>query len=74
MAESVREELLASDEKFRQLAQEHAAYEQRLEGLLTKSHISEQEQLEETKLKKLKLRLKDEMEELERHRRSIAVA
>ena len=66
MAESIREQLLASDERFRQLAEQHAAYSQQLESLLHKSRLSEDEQIEEIRLKKLKLRLKDEMAEIER--------
>lgn len=74
MAEQAREELLASDENYRRLAHEHAGYEQRLDGLLRKSRMSEDEQLEEVKLKKLKLYLKDAMEEMERRHRRSAVA
>jgi uncharacterized protein YdcH (DUF465 family) len=58
----VREELLASNEDFRKLAAEHSAYSQRLEDLSGKKYLSEEEKVEEVKLKKLKLRLKDEME------------
>ncbi len=58
----VREELLASNEEFRKLAAEHSAYSQRLEILTGKKYLSEEEKVEEIKLKKLKLRLKDEME------------
>jgi uncharacterized protein YdcH (DUF465 family) len=69
MADPTREELLA-DEQFRQLMQEHAAYEQRLAALMSKPHPSEDEQIEETRLKKLKLRTKDEMLAIERRHRS----
>ena len=71
MATSLREELLASHEEFRRLAQEHSQYCQRLEGLIQKRYLSEEEKLEEVKLKKLKLRLKDQMESIEQqHRQS----
>jgi len=58
----VREQLLASSEEFRKLAEEHSSYAQRLELLINKKYLSEEEKIEEIRLKKLKLRLKDEME------------
>ncbi|MFL6299074.1 MAG: DUF465 domain-containing protein [Terriglobales bacterium] len=64
MATQVKDELMASDETYRRLAQEHSQYAQRLESLVTKRFLSEEEQVEETRLKKLKLRLKDQMEQI----------
>jgi uncharacterized protein YdcH (DUF465 family) len=69
MAASLREELLASHEEFRRLAQEHSQFCQRLEGLLQKRYLSEDEKLEEVRLKKLKLRIKDQMELIEQQHR-----
>ena len=57
----VREILLAESEDFRALAEQHAAYETRLEELTAKHLPSEQERLEETEIKKHKLQLKDQM-------------
>ena len=65
MASAVREQLLASNDEFRRLTQEHSQYSQRLDNLVQKRFLSEDEKLEEVRLKKLKLRLKDEMEKLE---------
>jgi uncharacterized protein YdcH (DUF465 family) len=68
MATQVKDELMASDETYRRLAQEHSQYAQRLESLVTKRFLSEEEQVEETRLKKLKLRLKDQMEQIAHER------
>jgi hypothetical protein len=48
------------------LAQEHSLYERRLATLRAKMFLTEPEKLEEVRLKKLKLSLKDEMERLRR--------
>jgi uncharacterized protein YdcH (DUF465 family) len=70
MATQVRDQLLASNEIFRKLAEEHSQYSQRLDVLVTKRFLSEEEKLEEVRLKKLKLRLKDQMESLEQQFRN----
>lgn len=55
-------EIGAEDEAIlRQLREEHRRYSERLEGLLQSSYLSAEEQMEEVRLKKLKLRVKDEM-------------
>lgn len=61
-----RDQLLASHDEFRKLAQEHSQYSQRLDSLTQKRYLTEDEKLEEVRLKKLKLRLKDQMELIER--------
>ena len=66
----LRAQLLSGNDAFRRLAQEHAQHSQRLDSLISKRFLSEDEKLEEVRLKKLKLRLKDEMEQLERQYRS----
>ncbi|HTD22416.1 MAG TPA: YdcH family protein [Terriglobales bacterium] len=65
MATQVKDHLMASHEEFRRLAQEHSQYSQRLDSLIQKRYLSEEEKLEEVRLKKLKLRIKDQMELLE---------
>jgi uncharacterized protein YdcH (DUF465 family) len=61
-----KDELLTTHDQFRQLAQEHTQYSKRLESLTQKRYLSEDEKVEEVRLKKLKLRLKDQMESIER--------
>ena len=61
-----RDQLLAGHDEFRRLVQEHSQYSQRLESLTQKRYLTEDEKLEEVRLKKLKLRLKDQMLHLER--------
>jgi len=56
--------------QVRKLAEEHSQYSVRLDALVTKKYLSEEEKLEEVRLKKLKLRLKDQMETLEQQFRS----
>ena len=51
---------------IQQLMQEHSLYARRLETLRSKLFLTDAEQLEEVRLKKLKLSLKDEMERLRR--------
>jgi hypothetical protein len=51
---------------IQQLMQEHSLYARRLETLRAKLFLTDAEQLEEVRLKKLKLSLKDEMERLRR--------
>jgi hypothetical protein len=53
-------------EELNRLQSEHRRYAQRLEELIQKPYLSDDEQLEEVKLKKLKLHAKDLIYALER--------
>ncbi len=59
-------------EEIDRLHEEHRRYAQRLEELLQKPYLSQDEQLEEVRLKKLKLHAKDLIFALER-RTAIAI-
>ncbi|HXW91952.1 MAG TPA: DUF465 domain-containing protein [Terriglobales bacterium] len=61
-----RDQLLASHEEFRKLVMEHTEYAKRLDSLTQKRYLTDDEKLEEVRLKKLKLRLKDQMQSIER--------
>ena len=56
-----RDQLLAGHDEFKRLVQEHSQFSQRLDSLTQKRYLTEDEKLEEVRLKKLKLRLKDQM-------------
>jgi hypothetical protein len=60
-----RDQVPTSHEELQRLVQEHSQYSQRLESLTQKRYLTEDEKLEEVRLKKLKLRLKDQMSNLE---------
>lgn len=60
--DELKQHLMATNEEYRRLATEHASHKKRLEELACRPYLTEQEQLEEIRLKKLKLRLKDEMQ------------
>ena len=62
--DEMKAHLMATDEEFRRLATQHSEYKKQVEALEAKAHLSLEEQLEEVRLKKLKLRLKDQMTEM----------
>jgi uncharacterized protein len=72
--EAPRDLLVADHEEFRRLVMEHSQYSDKLEVLTQKRFLTEDEKLEEVRLKKLKLRLKDQMESLQRQYRQQGVA
>ena len=60
-ADTVKEQLMMSNSEFRELVREHGRYEQRLSELSALAYPSDEEQLEETTLKKKKLLIKDQI-------------
>ena len=57
----LRQQLLVRDEEFKRLAVEHQSYDEQLELLSRRHHLSDEERIQEITLKKKKLLLKDQM-------------
>lgn len=62
--EQLKAHLMETDEEFRRLAIQHCEYKKQLETLSSRPYLSPEEQVEETRIKKVKLRLKDQMQEM----------
>jgi uncharacterized protein YdcH (DUF465 family) len=60
--EDVKAHLIQTSDHYRQLADQHQIYKKLVAELEGKAFPTEEEEAEEQRLKKLKLRLKDEME------------
>ncbi len=60
----VKEYLIATDLEFRKLAEQHRNYENQLSELLQKPYLNNQDQVQETIIKKKKLAVKDQMQML----------
>ena len=60
-ADAVRDELIKSNPTFRELVHQHQDFEKRLSELAHLTYPNDDEQLEETTLKKKKLLIKDEI-------------
>ncbi len=61
------------DSDLKELESQHRGYSEQLEALAQKPYLSEDEQLEEVRLKKLKLHVKDLMATLQGRQQSVAV-
>jgi uncharacterized protein YdcH (DUF465 family) len=62
--EDLKAHLMQTNEEFRRLAEEHSQKHHELEALEAKSHLTTEEEVEEHRLKKLKLHLKDQMNQI----------
>ena len=69
--EELKAHLMATDEPFRALAEEHALLKRRVAQIEANPHPSDEEVLEEARLKKRKLHLKDEMLEIMHQHREV---
>lgn len=68
MTEQLKTELIETNETFRALHDQHQTLEHELESLAHKVLLSEEVELEEKRIKREKLRLKDQMEIMVRER------
>ena len=62
--EELKAHLMQNNEEFRRLVEQHAEFHKQLEALEAKPRLTPEEEMEEHRLKKLKLRLKDQMNAL----------
>ena len=67
----IRQSLLENDMEFRCLAEEHSRCESQLEQLIKQPYMSSEDLTLEVTLKKIKLRLKDQMELIVARRQQI---
>ena len=65
-AQDLKEQLLRTDAEYRELYHLHHELDEQIRSMSTNPHLSEGEQLEEIRLKKRKLQLKDRMEDIVR--------
>ncbi|HVY92458.1 MAG TPA: DUF465 domain-containing protein [Bryobacteraceae bacterium] len=62
--EELKAHLMQTNETFRNLITQHHEYDVLVEKLESKPALTAEEEIEEHRLKKLKLRLKDQMEQM----------
>ena len=69
--DDLKAELIQTDDDFRRLYEEHQEFERRLQEINQKNLLSQDDEMEEKKIKLHKLVLKDRMEQILRlHRES----
>jgi len=59
--DELRAHLIATSDEYRDLASQHARLHKELDELEAKGHLTDAEQMDEVRIKKQKLRLKDQM-------------
>ena len=67
--DELKAHLMATSEEFRQLVAKHAEYKRQVEAIEAKPRLTPEDEVEESRIKKLKLRLKDQMNQfMARHK------
>ena len=74
LQEELKAHLMATNDEFRALADQHSRFHKELEALETKPYLSPAEEAEEHRLKKQKLRVKDQMNAILARNRAQQVA
>ena len=64
LQEELKAHLMATNEEFRALAAQHAEFKRQVDAIESKPHVTPEDEMEENRLKKLKLRVKDQMNEI----------
>jgi uncharacterized protein YdcH (DUF465 family) len=72
--DDLKAHLIATNEEYRKVSDQHTELARKLDALESLPHLTEEEQIEETRLKKMKLRLKDQMEAIVAQNRAQHVA
>jgi hypothetical protein len=62
--EELKAHLRASDQQFRSLCEQHARLKEQIEAIEAKPHVTPDDETEEQRLKKLKLHIKDQLNEI----------
>ena len=57
-------QMLSGDEQFEQWSKEHLGLQRQIEEIEKRPYVTQADELEEQRLKKLKLQLKDQMSEM----------
>jgi uncharacterized protein YdcH (DUF465 family) len=72
--DDLKAHLLETDERFRHLQEQHAQYSRLVDDIESRGLVTEADEIEEQRLKKLKLHTKDEMNEMLARSRTATVS
>ena len=72
--DELKAHLMANNEEFRQLVAKHAELKRQVEAIEAKPHVTPEDEVEEHRIKKLKLHLKDRINAFMAHHRDQQVA
>jgi len=72
--EELKAHLLTASVEFRSLAEQHAQLKKQISEIESKPHVTPADELEEQRLKKLKLHIKDQMNEIMARSRHASVS